>query len=124
MSIAAAKRLEALRREMPSDVDVALDPSELEGLDDDALRRWAAAPRALKRVPHLLLLHALLIALLPSHACPPACPNLDSLYEARLAEQRAAAGREDFSDLVAAKAAQQKRKQAEKAKAEAKKFKF
>lgn len=41
MSIAAAKRLEALRREIPSDVDVALDPSELEGLDDDALRRWA-----------------------------------------------------------------------------------
>ena len=49
------KRLEALRREMPSDVDVSIDPSELEGLDDAALR---------------------------------------DLYEARVVEQRAAAGRE------------------------------
>eukprot|EP00887_Chlorella_sp_A99_P008170 scaffold12.g8170.t1 len=86
LGLAAAKRLEALRREMPSDVEVALDPTELEGLDDEALR---------------------------------------SLYEARLAEQRAAAGREDFSDLVAAKAAQQKRKAAEaKATKDSKRYKF
>ncbi|KAL4438493.1 hypothetical protein ABPG77_000141 [Micractinium sp. CCAP 211/92] len=83
--LGAKARLEALRREMPSDVDVSIDPAELEGLDDAALR---------------------------------------DLYEMRVAEQRAAAGREDFSDLVAAKAAQQKRKAAEKAGKEAKKFKF
>ncbi|KAK2076727.1 hypothetical protein QBZ16_005487 [Prototheca wickerhamii] len=85
-SIAAAKRLEALRKEMPSDLDVALDPSELEGLDDAALR---------------------------------------DLYEARVAEARQQGGREDFSDLVAARAAAQKRKAAEKAAAkDTKKFKF
>ncbi|KAL4431297.1 hypothetical protein ABPG75_006553 [Micractinium tetrahymenae] len=83
--LGAKARLEALRREMPSDVDVSIDPAELEGLDDAALR---------------------------------------DLYEMRVAEQRAAAGREDFSDLVAAKAAQQKRKAAEKSSKEAKKFKF
>lgn len=86
LSLAAQKRLEALQREMPSDIDVSIDPAELEGLDDEALR---------------------------------------SLYELRLTEQRTAAGREDFSDLVAAKAAQQKRKQSDQKQAkEAKKFKF
>jgi splicing factor 3B subunit 2 len=76
MSIAAAKRLEALRREVPTDLDVSIDPGDLEGLDDAALRE---------------------------------------LYERRVREQRAAAGREDFSDLVASKAAAQKRKAGEKA---------
>ncbi|KAI7836288.1 hypothetical protein COHA_009837 [Chlorella ohadii] len=85
LSIAAQKRLEALRKDMPSDVDVSIDPTELEGLDDAALRE---------------------------------------LYEMRVAEQRAAAGREDFSDMVAAKAAAQKRKAAEKAGGKDKKFKF
>ncbi|PSC74600.1 Splicing factor 3B subunit 2 [Micractinium conductrix] len=82
--LGAARRLEALRREMP-DVDVALDPAELEGLDDAALRE---------------------------------------LYEMRVQEQRSAAGREDFSDMVAAKAAQQKRKAVDKGGKDAKKFKF
>ncbi|KDD73937.1 hypothetical protein H632_c1714p0, partial [Helicosporidium sp. ATCC 50920] len=36
--VAALKRLEALKREMPADLDVSLDPAELEGLDDQALR--------------------------------------------------------------------------------------
>jgi splicing factor 3B subunit 2 len=86
MSIAAAKRLEALRREVPSDLDVSIDPGDLEGLDDGALKE---------------------------------------LYEARVREQRAAAGREDFSDLVAEKAAAQKRKGGDKGGGkDAKKFKF
>ncbi|KAI3424478.1 hypothetical protein D9Q98_010028 [Chlorella vulgaris] len=85
LSIAAQKRLEALRRDLPSDVDVSIDPSELEGLDDAALRE---------------------------------------LYEIRVQEQRAASGREDFSDMVAAKAAQQKRKATDKAGGDAKKGKF
>jgi len=71
LSITAAKRMEALRREMPSDVEIAIDPADLEALDDEALK---------------------------------------DLYEMRMKEARVAAGREDFSDLVAAKAANQKRK--------------
>ncbi|KAL6784438.1 hypothetical protein ACKKBF_B01795 [Auxenochlorella protothecoides x Auxenochlorella symbiontica] len=86
LSIAAQKRLEALRREVPSDLDVAIDPAELEGLSDAALRE---------------------------------------LYEGRVVEAREAAGREDFSDMVAAKAAAQKRKAADKAASkDTKKFKF
>lgn len=85
LSVSAAKRLEALRKEMPSDVDVAIDPGDLEALDDASLK---------------------------------------DLYESRVAEKRAAAGREDFSDLVAAKAASQKRKATEKASGKEKKFKF
>lgn len=50
---------------------------------------------------------------------------LRDLYEARVAEARQQGGREDFSDLVAARAAAQKRKAAEKAAAkDTKKFKF
>lgn len=50
---------------------------------------------------------------------------LRELYESRLAEKRGDMGREDFSDLVAAKAAAQKRKAAEEATAkDTKKFKF
>lgn len=86
LSIAAQKRLEALRRDLPADVDVSIDPAELEGLDDAALK---------------------------------------DLYEMRVQEQREMAGREDFSDMVAAKAAQQKRKAAEKGGAkDSKRFKF
>jgi splicing factor 3B subunit 2 len=75
MSITAAKRMEALRREMPSDVEIAIDPADLEALDDEALK---------------------------------------DLYEMRMKEARVASGREDFSDLVAAKAANQKRKASDK----------
>lgn len=50
------------------------------------------------------------------------------LYEEKVAEARAATRREDFSDMVAAKAAQQKRKLAQKAddkaSKKAKDFKF
>ncbi|EIE19194.1 DUF382-domain-containing protein [Coccomyxa subellipsoidea C-169] len=73
----------------PGDVEVAIDPAELEGLDEAGVR---------------------------------------ALYEERLSQQRTASSREDFSDLVAAKAAQQKRKAAEKKEGKAKKqkeqFKF
>lgn len=83
LTIAARKRLEMLRQQVPSDVEVALDPTELETLDDAALRE---------------------------------------LYEGRVAELRK---REDFSDLVAAKAAAQKRKATEKQSGKQdKKFKF
>lgn len=41
------------------------------------------------------------------------------LYESRVAEMRSGGKREDFSDMVAAKAAQQKRKIAQKAEAKA-----
>jgi len=85
MSISAAKRLEALRREMPADVEVAIDPSDLDALDDAALKE---------------------------------------VYEMKVAEARAAAGKEDFSDLVAAKSAAQKRKAADKPGGKDKKFKF
>lgn len=85
MSLAAQKRLEKLRKEMPSDLDVSINPEELEGLDDAALKE---------------------------------------LYDMRLKEQRIAAGREDFSDLVAAKAATQKRKATETKSGKDKKFKF
>ena len=71
MGISAAKRLEALRREMPSDVDVAIDPGDLEALDDEQLKE---------------------------------------LYEMRVKEARKAAGREDFSDLVAAQVTQTQKK--------------
>ena len=52
--------------------------------------------------------------------------SLKDLYEAKVKERRAAAGREDFSDLVAANAAVQKRKATEKAGtgSKEKKFKF
>ncbi|KAK9818025.1 hypothetical protein WJX72_005866 [[Myrmecia] bisecta] len=83
------KRLEMLKQQMASDVEVAIDPEELEGLDDAAIK---------------------------------------ALYESRLAEQRATSAREDFSDLVAQKAAQQKRKAAERKEAgkakKQKEFKF
>ncbi|KAK9821340.1 hypothetical protein WJX81_008291 [Elliptochloris bilobata] len=70
------KRVDALQPGgAVGDVEVALDPAELEGLDEAGVR---------------------------------------ALYEQRLEEQRAAHSREDFSDLVAAKAAQQKRKAAER----------
>lgn len=69
-----------------------------------------------------------------THACSATHPNQDlenlsddalrELYEARVAEARAASGREDLSDMVAAKAAAQKRKAAEKAARDTKKFKF
>lgn len=50
---------------------------------------------------------------------------LRELYEGRVVEAREAAGREDFSDMVAAKAAAQKRKAADKAASkDTKKFKF
>lgn len=49
---------------------------------------------------------------------------LRELYEMRVAEERSKAGREDFSDLVAAKAAAQKRKAAERKEGKDKKFKF
>ncbi|KAK9817729.1 hypothetical protein WJX72_001305 [[Myrmecia] bisecta] len=83
------KRLEMLKQQMASDVEVAIDPKELEGLDDAAIK---------------------------------------ALHESRLAEQRATSAREDFSDLVAQKAAQQKRKAAERKEAgkakKQKEFKF
>lgn len=85
MSSAAAKRLEALKKGMPEDLNVSIDPADLESLDDESLK---------------------------------------DLYEAKAAEQRAASGREDFSDLVAAKAASQKRKALEKSGSKEKKFKF
>ena len=86
VSLAAAKRLEALRREMPSDVAISIDPGDLEALDDDSLK---------------------------------------DLYEQRVREARQAAGREDFSDLVAAKAvASQKRKGGDGGQGKEKKFKF
>ncbi|KAL3134731.1 hypothetical protein ABBQ32_007731 [Trebouxia sp. C0010 RCD-2024] len=70
----AAKRLEMLRQQNPSDVDVAITPEELEGLDE---------------------------------------ASIQALYNQRVAEERARNAREDFSDLVAQKAAQQKRKAAQ-----------
>uniref|UniRef100_A0A7S0RWY4 PSP proline-rich domain-containing protein n=1 Tax=Chlamydomonas leiostraca TaxID=1034604 RepID=A0A7S0RWY4_9CHLO len=74
---------------MVNDVEVALTPEEMEGLDEEGIRE---------------------------------------LYETKLAEARAANKREDFSDLVAAKAAQQKRKAQQKADASKKQktggFKF
>lgn len=57
------------------DVEVTIDPSELEGLDEDAIQ---------------------------------------ALYQEKLQEARASRRKEDFSDMVAAKAAQQKRKTASK----------
>jgi hypothetical protein len=58
----------------------------------------------------------------PAHPPPPGpLPSLapqaqvKELYESRIAEMRAANKREDFSDMVAAKAAQQKRKLAQQA---------
>jgi splicing factor 3B subunit 2 len=54
--------------------------------------------------------------------------QLKALYEEKVAEAKAQSRREDFSDLVAAKAAQQKRKIAQKAEDKAAKkskdFKF
>ena len=83
---AARKRLEALKKEMPSDVDVSIDPADLEALDDESLK---------------------------------------DLYQTKVREARAAVGRgEDFSDLVAAKAASQKRKAVERTSGKEKKFKF
>ncbi len=71
---------------MPADVEVALTPDEIEGLDEAALK---------------------------------------ALYDGKVAE---ANRREDFSDMVAAKAAQLKRKMAQKAddkaSKKAKDFKF
>ena len=81
VSSAAAKRLEALKKGSTDDIDISIDPTQLESLDDETLK---------------------------------------DLYEAR-AEGGA---REDFSDLVAAKAASQKRKATEKAGSKEKKFKF
>jgi len=85
---AAAKKLGVLAN-MPTDVDVAITPEEIEGLNEAELK---------------------------------------ALYESKLAEARAANRREDFSDMVAAKAAQQKRKMAQKADEKASKkskdFKF
>jgi len=72
---ANVKKLEALRKDSGADMEVAIDPEELEGLDDAAVK---------------------------------------ALYEQRLADERARHSREDFSDMVAGKAAQQKRKAAEK----------
>ena len=85
MSSAAARRLEQLKKGMPDDLDISIDPADLESLDDEALR---------------------------------------DLYDAKVAEQRLASGKEDFSDLVASKAAAQKRKAEEKAGSKEKKFKF
>lgn len=59
-----------------NDVEVALTPEEIEGLDEAGIKQ---------------------------------------LYDAKVAEARAANKREDFSDMVAAKAAQQKRKLQQKA---------
>jgi hypothetical protein len=82
-SNAAAKRLEMLKKGMPDDLEVSIDPSDLESLDDEALRE---------------------------------------LYEGKVAAQRA--GR-DFSDLVAQRAASdKKRKASEKTTSKEKKFKF
>lgn len=83
LSGAAAKRLEALKKGMPDDLNISIDPSDLESLDDQSLRE---------------------------------------LYEAKVAEQRA--GR-DFSDMVAQRAASdKKRKASEKSGSKEKKFKF
>ena len=65
--------MDALRAGAPPDVEVAIDPEELEGLTEQ---------------------------------------EMEELYNERLASAKAGAagGREDFSDMVAAKAAQLKRK--------------
>jgi hypothetical protein len=39
LSVCVCVRLEALRASMPSDVEVSIDPEELEGLDDAAVRQ-------------------------------------------------------------------------------------
>lgn len=83
LSSTAAKRLEVLRKGMPDDLNVSIDPSDLESLDDESLRE---------------------------------------LYEAKVAEQRAG---KDFSDMVAQRAASdKKRKASDKSGSKEKKFKF
>ncbi|CAK0783418.1 hypothetical protein CVIRNUC_006617 [Coccomyxa viridis] len=67
-----------------ADVEVAIDPAELEGLDEEGVR---------------------------------------ALYEERLQQQQSTASRENFADMVAAKAVQQKRKAAERKEGKAKKAK-
>lgn len=69
------KRSEALQKMGDRDVEITLDPAELEGLDEDAIQE---------------------------------------LYAQKLKEAKASRRKEDFSDMVAAKAAQQKRKMASK----------
>eukprot|EP00210_Caulerpa_lentillifera_P007245 g6932.t1 len=66
---------EKRRTEKGGDVEITLDPAELEGLDEEAVQK---------------------------------------LYEEKLREARENRNKEDFSDMVAAKAAQQKRKLAAK----------
>lgn len=102
--LVAQKRLEALRREMPSDVDVSIDPSV--SLLDRVLAQPAACmmpapliPRAPTHSPHSLALKH--TSSLVTHS-QQELEGLDDaalkdLYEMRVAEQRAAAGREDFS---------------------------
>lgn len=81
-----SKKLPGVLANLPQDVEVALTPEEIEGLDEAAIKQ---------------------------------------LYESKLAEARASNKREDFSDLVAAKAAQQKRKAAQRAEDKGeKKFRF
>lgn len=55
------------------------------------------------------------------HVYLPVQDQVRELYESRVSEMRGGSKREDFSDLVAAKAAQQKRKIAQKAEAKASK---
>eukprot|EP00873_Tetraselmis_striata_P035015 jgi/Tetstr1/455279/TSEL_042115.t1 len=87
----AQKRLDILKSQVAGtvDVEVTLTPEEIEGLDDDAVKK---------------------------------------LYAQRVEELKAANKGEDFSDMVAAKAVQQKRKAAakeqEKAAKKQKEFKF
>ena len=69
------KRRPAESSQKSGDVEVTLDPAELEGLDEDAIQQ---------------------------------------LYAEKLKEARAVRRKEDFSDMVASKAAQQKRKMAAK----------
>jgi len=87
----AQKRLDILKSQAvgSADVEVTLTPDEIEGLDDESIKK---------------------------------------LYAQRVEDMRSANRGEDFSDMVAAKAVQQKRKaaakQEEKAAKKQKDFKF
>ncbi|WPT11349.1 Splicing factor 3B subunit 2 [Picochlorum sp. SENEW3] len=86
LSGVAAKRLEALRRGIPEDYEISIDPADLESLDDASLKE---------------------------------------LYDAKVAEHKASSGTQDFSDLVAARAASDKKRKAGNASnSKDKKFKF
>jgi hypothetical protein len=93
------------------EIEIALTPDEIEGLDDAGIKQLYE-----QKVPD----HACRMLLLkPCRSTTPLIVVIWSMccffYQSQMAEAKAGSKREDFSDMVAARAAQQKRKAQQKA---------